>query len=97
MGPDIIFLIPIVAVPSIAAVLIAFSPLGKALAGRRRAADPDPALLAALESQEARLVVAEDEIEKLREKLEFHERLLAGPDRRQEKTLHAGPESRTES
>lgn len=79
MGPDIIFLIPIVAVPSIAAVLIAFSPFGKALAARRGPAEPDPALLERVEEQGARLVMAEDELDKLRERLEFHERLLAGP------------------
>ena len=76
---DIIFLIPIVAVPSIAAVLVAFSPLGKALAARRGPDLPDPALVDALEQQRVRLVAAEDEIERLREKLEFHERLLEAP------------------
>lgn len=79
---DIIFLIPIVAVPSIAAVLIAFSPLGKALAARRGSDQPDPALVDALEQQRARLVAAEDEIERLGERLEFHERLLEAPKAR---------------
>jgi len=76
---DIVLLIPILAVPSMAAVLIAFSPLGKALAARRGAADPDPSLLVKLDEQENRLIVAEDEIEKLRERVEFTERLLAAP------------------
>lgn len=78
---DIIFLIPIVAVPSVAAVLIAFSPLGKALAARRTGGDPDPTLLSAMEEQGSRLLVAEDEIERLRERLDFTERLLASPAR----------------
>lgn len=76
---DIVFLIPLVAVPSAAAVIIAFSPLGKALAARRRGGEPDPALLQKMEEQESRLLLAEDEIEKLRERLEFTERLLAAP------------------
>lgn len=79
MGGDIIFLIPIIAVPSIAAVFIAFSPLGKALAGRRGNPEPDPALVDALEQQRHRLVLAEDEIEKLRERQDFMERLLSAP------------------
>jgi len=79
VGGDIIFLIPIVAVPSVAAVLIAFSPLGKALASRRGAPEHDPAILDAVEQQRHRLVLAEDEIEKLRERLEFTERLLEAP------------------
>ena len=79
MGGDIIFLIPIVAVPSIAAVLIAFSPLGKALAARRGTVETDASLLEELKEQGDRLVLAEDEIEKLRERVEFTERLLAAP------------------
>ena len=72
-------MIPIVAVPSVAAVIIAFSPLGKALAARRGPSEPDPALVSKLEEQEHRLLMAEDEIEKLRERLEFTERLIAPP------------------
>lgn len=81
MGGDIVFLIPIVALPSIAAVLIAFSPMGKAIAARRGGggSEPDPELLRAVEEQGHRLLMAEDEIEKLRERLEFTERLLQRP------------------
>jgi hypothetical protein len=54
VGSDIIFLIPIVAVPCTAAVIIAFSPLGKALAARRSGGgEPDPALLQAPAGPEA--------------------------------------------
>ena len=73
-------MIPIVAIPCVTAVVIAFSPLGKALAARRAGeAEPDPALLTKLEEQEGRLLMAEDEIEKLRERQAFTERLLSSP------------------
>ncbi len=76
MGPDLVFLIPIVAVLSIASIFLAHSPIAKALASRARVPEPDPELQAALEEQAARLMMAEDEIQRLSERLDFTERLL---------------------
>lgn len=77
MGPDLVFLVPIVALLSTAAVIIAHSPVAKTLARRAGGGEPDAALQQAFHEQTARLTVAEDEIQKLSERLEFTERLIA--------------------
>ena len=79
MGSDIVFLVPIVALPCVAAVIIAFSPLGRALAARLSGGqEQDPELLATFEEQANRLVIAEDAIDRLEQRVDFQERLLSG-------------------
>ncbi len=78
MGGDIVFLIPIVALLSTAAIFLANSPIAKALAKRAGGEVPDESLQQAFDEQAARLTMAEDEIEKLGERLDFTERLIAG-------------------
>ena len=78
MGFDFVFMIPIVAILSVAGVFVAYSPLGRALAARLGEGQPDERLLQkALEEQTERLTLAEDKIEKLTERFEFTELLLA--------------------
>ncbi len=73
------FLIPIVAMLSGAAIVIgvSFSPLGRGLAKRLAGkSEDDPKLQGLIEAQEERLLVAEHTIERLEERLEFTEKLL---------------------
>ena len=77
MWGDLVFLVQVVLVLSTAAIILANSPIATALAKRASGDAQDPSLREAFDEQAARLVVAEDEIEKLSERLQFTERLIS--------------------
>ena len=78
MGPNIVFLIPIVSVLTIGGVFLAYSPLGRGLAERlgHSSGPREKELFQVVEDQSARLAAAEDQIESLLERVDFTEKLL---------------------